>query len=161
MPHAISQTHSSFYPHRGLLYQNIYIFLKCNLRDINVLSRGEYFIYRNCWKENRLRFRQTLNWKGKYEFPKRGLIEISGAVSNVCQSWHLWAMSPDLVVNWLTKKKGNQYKKYRPILGYRYFIRKGAFYLERRRESNFFHFFQPLLFTEVFSFFATTIHAYS
>ena len=63
------------------------------------------------------------------------LIERSGAVSNVCQTWHLWGMSLDFVVNWL-KKKGNQYKKYRPILGYGYFIRKGAFYLERRRESR-------------------------
>ena len=64
------------------------------------------------------------------------LIERSGAVSNACQSWHLWGMSLDFVVNWLKKKKGNQYKKYRPILGYGYFIRKGAFYLERRRESR-------------------------
>ena len=63
------------------------------------------------------------------------LIERSGAVSNACQSWHLWGMSLDFVVNWL-KKKGNQYKKYRPILGYSYFIRKGAFYLERRRKSR-------------------------
>ena len=39
----------------------IYIFLKFNLLDINFLSRGVYFIYRNCWKENGLRFRQTLN----------------------------------------------------------------------------------------------------
>ena len=39
----------------------IYIFLKLNLLDINFLSRGVYFIYRNCWKENGLRFRQTLN----------------------------------------------------------------------------------------------------
>ena len=79
------------------------------------------------------------------------LIERSGAVSNACQSWHLWGMSLDFVVNWL-KKKGNQYKKYTPILGY--FIRKGAFYLERRRESRGWtissSFFQPLLFAEVF-----------
>ena len=165
MPHAISQTHSAFYPHRGFLYKNIYIFLKCSVLDIIFLSCGVYFIYRNCWKENRLRFRQTLNWKRKYEFPKRGQIERSGAVSNVCQSWHLWGMSLDCVVNWLMKKKGNQYKKYRPILGYSYFIRKGAFYLERRKESRGWAissiFFQPLLFTEVFSFFATTVHAYS
>ena len=39
-----------------------------------------------------------------------------------------------LLTDW--KKKGNQYKKYRPILGYGHFIRKGAFYLERRRESR-------------------------
>ena len=39
----------------------IYIYLKFNLLDINFLSRGVYFIYRNCWKENGLRFRQTLN----------------------------------------------------------------------------------------------------
>ena len=39
----------------------IYIFLKFNLLDINFLSGGVYFIYRNCWKENGLRFRQTLN----------------------------------------------------------------------------------------------------
>ena len=39
----------------------IYIFLKLNLLDINFLSREVYFIYRNCWKENGLRFRQTLN----------------------------------------------------------------------------------------------------
>ena len=39
----------------------IYIFLKLNLLDINFLSRGVYFIYRNCWKENGQRFRQTLN----------------------------------------------------------------------------------------------------
>ena len=39
----------------------IYIFLKFNLLDINFLSRGVYFIYRNCWKENGLRFRQALN----------------------------------------------------------------------------------------------------
>ena len=39
----------------------IYIFLKFNLLDINFLSRGVYFKYRNCWKENGLRFRQTLN----------------------------------------------------------------------------------------------------
>ena len=62
------------------------------------------------------------------------LIERSGAVSNACQSWHLWGISLDFVVNWL--KKGNQYKKYRPILGYSYFIRKVTFYLERRRESR-------------------------
>ena len=40
--------------------KNIY-FLKFNLLDINFLSRRVYFIYRNCWKENELRFRQTLN----------------------------------------------------------------------------------------------------
>ena len=40
---------------------NIYIFLKFYLLDGNFLSRGVYFIYRNCWKENGLRFRQTLN----------------------------------------------------------------------------------------------------
>ena len=40
-----------------------------------------------------------------------------------------------LIVN-LLKKNGNQYKKYRAILGYSYFIRKVAFYLERRRESR-------------------------
>ena len=40
---------------------NIYTFLKFNLLDINFLSRGVYFIYRNCWQENGLRFRQTLN----------------------------------------------------------------------------------------------------
>ena len=39
----------------------IYMFLKFNLLDINFLSRGVYFIYRNYWKENGLRFRQTLN----------------------------------------------------------------------------------------------------
>ena len=39
----------------------IYLFLKLNLLDINFLSREVYFIYRNCWKENGLRFRQTLN----------------------------------------------------------------------------------------------------
>ena len=39
----------------------IHIFLKFNLLDINFLSRGVYFIYRNFWKENGLRFRQTLN----------------------------------------------------------------------------------------------------
>ena len=39
----------------------IYIFLKFSLLDINFLSRGVYFINRNCWKENRLRLRQTLN----------------------------------------------------------------------------------------------------
>ena len=39
----------------------IYIFLKLNLLDINFLSGEVYFIYRNCWKENGLRFRQTLN----------------------------------------------------------------------------------------------------
>ena len=39
-----------------------------------------------------------------------------------------------LLTDW--KKKGNQYKKYRPISGHSYFIRKGAFYLERRRESR-------------------------
>ena len=39
----------------------IYIFLKFNLLDRNFLSRGVYFIYRNWWKENGLRFRQTLN----------------------------------------------------------------------------------------------------
>ena len=39
----------------------IYIFLKFNLLDINFLSRGVYFIHRNCWKENGLRIRQTLN----------------------------------------------------------------------------------------------------
>ena len=39
----------------------IYIFLNFNLLDINFLSRGVYFIYRNCWKENGLRFAQTLN----------------------------------------------------------------------------------------------------
>ena len=37
------------------------IFLKFNLLDRNFLSRGVYFIYRNCWKENGLGFRQTLN----------------------------------------------------------------------------------------------------
>ena len=56
-------------------------------------------------------------------------------MSNACQSWHLWGMSLDFVVNWLKKKAINT-KKYRPILGYSYFIRKGAFYLERRRESR-------------------------
>ena len=40
-----------------------------------------------------------------------------------------------LLTDW-KKKKGNQYKKYRPISGYSYFIRKGAFYLERRRERR-------------------------
>ena len=54
-------------------------------------------------------------------------------------------------------EKGNQHKKYRPILGYGYFIRKRAFYLERL--SNFFHFFQPLLLAEVF--FGTIVHVYS
>ena len=39
----------------------IHIFLKFSLLDRNFLSRGVYFIYRNCWKENGLRFRQTLN----------------------------------------------------------------------------------------------------
>ena len=39
----------------------IYIFLKFTLLDINFLSRGVYFMYGNCWKENGLRFRQTLN----------------------------------------------------------------------------------------------------
>ena len=39
----------------------IYIFLKFYLLHRNFLSRGVYFIYRNCWKENGLRFRQTLN----------------------------------------------------------------------------------------------------
>ena len=39
----------------------IYIFLKFNELDINFLCRGVYFIYSNCWKENGLRFRQTLN----------------------------------------------------------------------------------------------------
>ena len=39
----------------------IYIFLKFNLLDRNFLRPGVYFIYRNCWKENGLRFRQTLN----------------------------------------------------------------------------------------------------
>ena len=39
----------------------ICIFLKFNLLDRNVLSRGVYFIYKNCWKENGLRFRQTLS----------------------------------------------------------------------------------------------------
>ena len=62
------------------------------------------------------------------------LIERSGALSKACQSWYLRGMSLDFVVNSLKKEKGNQYKKYRPILGY--FIRKGAFYLERQRESR-------------------------
>ena len=43
------------------IYIYIYIYLKFYLLDGNVLSRGVYFIYRNCWKENGLRFRQTLN----------------------------------------------------------------------------------------------------
>ena len=42
------------------LFQNIYI-LKFNLLDVNFLSSGVYFIYRNCWEENGLRFRQTLD----------------------------------------------------------------------------------------------------
>ena len=33
------------------------------------------------------------------------LIDGSGAVSNACQSWHLWGMSVDFVVTWLKKKK--------------------------------------------------------
>ena len=41
------------------------IFLKFNLHDINFLSCGVYFIHGNCWKENGLRFRQSLNWKRK------------------------------------------------------------------------------------------------
>ena len=39
----------------------IYIFLKFSLLDINFLSHGVYFLYRNCWKENGSRFKQTLN----------------------------------------------------------------------------------------------------
>ena len=39
----------------------IYIVLKFNLLDINFLSPEVYYIYRNCWKENGLTFRQTLN----------------------------------------------------------------------------------------------------
>ena len=114
----------------------IYIFLTFNLLYISFLSHGVYFIYRNCWKENGLRFRQTLNRKDKqYMSFLNELIERSFAVSNACQSWHLWGMSLDFVVNWL-KKKSNQYKKYRPISGYSYFISKGAFYLERRKECR-------------------------
>ena len=39
----------------------ICIFLKFNFLDRDFLSRGVYFIYRNYWKENGPRFRQTLN----------------------------------------------------------------------------------------------------
>ena len=125
-----------------------YIFLKLNLFYINFLSCEVYFIDRNCWKENGLRFRLTLGGGGlwlilkkisckrlseekncvqhksnrklmgkkgkKYPAhqiarkkkipddqksptpaqelngrPLNELIERSGAVSNVCQSWHL------------------------------------------------------------------------
>ena len=44
-----------------------------------------------------------------------------------------------LLISLLTdlKKKGNQYKKYRLISGYSYFIRKGAFYLEYPASRGF------------------------
>ena len=42
----------------------IYIFLKLNLFYINFLSCEVYFIDRNCWKENGLRFRLTLGGGG-------------------------------------------------------------------------------------------------
>ena len=87
-------------------------------------------------KENGLRFRQTLNRNGKQNSMSflNELIERSGAVSNACQSWHVWGMSLDFVVNWLKKRQWIQ--KYRPIVGYGYFIRKGVVYSERRRESR-------------------------
>ena len=40
------------------------------------------------------------------------LIDGSGAVSNACQSWHLWGMPVDFLVTWLKKKNGSQYNYY-------------------------------------------------
>ena len=112
----------------------IYIFLKFNLLDINFWVVG-------CILYIEIAGKKTDQDSDKHWIEKinnmsflNELIERSGAVSNACQSWYLWGISLDFFFNWL--KKGNQYKKYRPILGYSYFIRKGEFYLERRRKSR-------------------------
>ena len=78
------------------------------------------------------------------------LIERSSAVlSNASQSWHLWGMFLliSLFTDW-KKNQGNQYKKSDLRL---LNIRKGAFYLERRRERGGWAFFSIYIY--IYNFF--------